>query len=95
MSRRFVIPQAEAWVGPVVSAARAARSGDTIVVHSSGQRDFLRKELSDIGKQGVRTVNTRQRHVSERIFDVRDPGMNTAKPYNWIQYQAEAARQRI
>ena len=95
MSRRFEISQQEAWVGPILNAAKAARPGDTIVVHSYAQRDFLRMELAEIGKRGVKTVNTRRRQRSANPFDVRDPGENAEKLYNWIQHQAHAARQRI
>lgn len=95
MSRRFEISQQEGWVGPIMNAAKAAKPGDTIVVHSYAQRNFLQMELDEIGKRGVRTVNTRRRQASARPFDVRDPGENAEKLYNWIQLQAQAARQRI
>jgi hypothetical protein len=95
MSRRFEISQRESWVGPILSAVKAAEPGDTIVVHSYAQRNFLQMELDESGKRGVRTVNTRRRNASVSPFDVRDPGENAAKLYNWIQLQAQAARQRI
>ncbi len=95
MSRRFEIPQQQSWVGPILHAAKTARPGDTIVVHSHAQDNFLHRELVEIGKRGVNTVNTRRLTSTARPYDVRDSAENAEKLYNWIQQQADAARQRI
>lgn len=95
MSRRFDISQQEGWVGPILHAAKAARPGDTIIVHSHAQNDFLHRQLAEIGKRGVKTVNTRRRRSTANPYAVRDPAENAEKLYNWIQYHAQAARQRI
>lgn len=95
MSRTIEISQQEGWIGPILHAAKDAQPGDTIVVHSHAQRDFLRRELAEIGKHDVETVNTRRRRATASPYEVRDPSENAAKLYNWIQVQAHAARQRI
>ena len=95
MSRRIEIATQEGWVRPVLDAARSARPGDTIVVHSAMQEDFLKMELTETGKLGVKTINTGKRSATAYPFDVRDSGENAAKLVNWIQHQARAARRQI
>jgi hypothetical protein len=95
MSRTFEISPHKSWIGPILHAARNALPGDTIVVHNHAQSDFLRMELAQIGKRGVKTVNTRQPRTTARPYDVRDPAENAIALCNWIEQQAHAARQRI
>ena len=95
MSRRYEISQYDSWVGPILHAAQVAVPGDTIVVHSHAQDSFLHSRLAEIGKRGIRTVNTKQRSLSARPYDDRDPVENMESLYNWIQSQAHLARQRV
>jgi hypothetical protein len=95
MSRTIEISQTETWVGPILQAASVAEPGDTIVVHSHAQDSFLHSQLLEIGKRGVKTINTRRRHPAARPYDDRDPLENAEKLYAWIQSQAHAARQKV
>ncbi len=95
MGRRIEIDRQRGWVEPAWRAARDAQPGDVIVVKSLAQRDFLRMELASIGKQGVKTVATARSNPYAYPFDVRDSNESATKLVNWLQVQAQAARQHI
>lgn len=95
MGRRIEVARQEGWVEPILNAARDAAPGDTIVVHSVAQQDFLRMELAEIGKSGVRTINSGRRSPYAYPFDVRGSSESATKIVQWLNLQAHAARQRI
>lgn len=95
MRKTFALPMNESWLGASARTVAQACPGDTIVVHSQAQRNFIERELAYAGKQGVRMVNTRQRRPGARWWETSDPGEDVDRVYTWLQTQAQAARSKI